>query len=388
MSTSCLIGTFWEVKYDLPYSDPIIFHFISNEYVKTNSGTRFSWRLLPANKIEIYIPEYVSLYGEYKDNRIIGYKAVSEYSGMEWSWTCAPYYPDSSPLISDIPESQLLNGKWTIKNDIKLPDNVITFSDGGSLSSSIYGKGAWCISNQTLIIRTANEFITYKFKIVNNKWTGSARNEMGDEWESNFLHSIIIPSIRYPEEKHKDELKTLYTNIKEDASKISDFLKEIGITCFYHFTDSANVSSIKSNKGLYSWFYCKKNNITIPKPGGDEMSRSLDMRFELHDYVRLSFCKNHPMMYVCQKTQRISTPVIMEISIEVANFLTTLFSDINAADKSHRVGDNLQFIKSLNFVIFNRHYFDLSELEKKQYQAEILVKTHIPSKYIINLHKL
>lgn len=71
-------------------------------------------------------------------------------------------------------------------------------------------------------------------------------------------------------------------------------------------------------------------NITIPSPGGDDLSRALDEYFGLEDYVRLSFCSDHPMKYKLRNTN----PQILKVSIEVATFEDTLFSDINAASKN------------------------------------------------------
>lgn len=48
-----LVGTQWEVLYELPYSDPIRFRFIDESSVRTNSGTKFNWRYISSNKIEI-----------------------------------------------------------------------------------------------------------------------------------------------------------------------------------------------------------------------------------------------------------------------------------------------------------------------------------------------
>ena len=64
----------------------------------------------------------------------------------------------------------------------------------------------------------------------------------------------------------------------------------------YHFTDEKNLESIKTLGGLYSWRYMENNNYPIPMPGGNKLSRDLDTRFQdWSDYVRLSFCQNHPM---------------------------------------------------------------------------------------------
>lgn len=384
MNTS-LIGTQWKVLYDLPYSDPIIFKFIDEVSVRTNSGTKFNWKYISNNKIEIYILDYVNLYGEIADGILRGGIAYSDYSGLEWKWTCERFIPNPKPIVSPIDKSDLVKGKWTIFNSLDLPDNEIIFNKDGNLSSSLYGIGTWSIKDYELVINTANNFIVYNFQILDNEWHGEARNEMGDKWESHFKHTFIVrqsSSQRQTVQQSDNDLYHLYNQRKRDSKAIAQYLKEIGITCFYHFTDRLNLNSIKANGGLFSWYYCVQNNISIAKPGGDQMSHGLDMYFRLHDYVRLSFCKNHPMIYICKKDGRISDPIVLEVSIDVAEIDATLFSDINAADKSHKIGNDISFLRKINSKLFSRNYLELSTIERKEYQAEILVKTWIPMKFI------
>lgn len=74
-----------------------------------------------------------------------------------------------------------------------------------------------------------------------------------------------------------------------------------GISYLYHFTDISNIKSIKEHGGLLSWHYCEQHNIEIPLAGGDMDSRDLDRHHGLEDYVRLSFCNDHPMAYHVKK---------------------------------------------------------------------------------------
>ena len=120
----------------------------------------------------------------------------------------------------------------------------------------------------------------------------------------------------------------------------------------------------------------------------DVTSTSPNTLIKLQDYVRLSFCKDHPMKHICMKSNRISQPEILIVSTEVAEFESTLFSDMNAADKRHTVGNNIEFLKKIDHTIFLRHYHFLSDYDKKKYQAEILVKTSVPIKYITNINSL
>ena len=75
-------------------------------------------------------------------------------------------------------------------------------------------------------------------------------------------------------------------------------LEKNGVRKLYHFTDRDNLASIIRHGGLYSWADCADKGIDIPKPGSDQMSRSLDARDGLEHYVRVSFVTSHPMMFV------------------------------------------------------------------------------------------
>lgn len=379
-----LVGTQWEIQYDLPYSDPIRIKFTDDSSARTNLGTKFNWKYISTHKIEIYIQNYVSLVGDIDNETLIGGVAYSDYSGLDWKWTCKRIVPNPNPVVGHVSKRELVNGKWTIFNSIDLVNNEITFGENGTLLSSLYGNGTWEITNDELILNTAKNFIVYKFQILDNEWFGKARNEMGDEWNANFKHTLIIP-LKQTTPHTNEDLWKLYNQRKRDCNLISKYLKEIGITCFYHFTDRLNIDSIKVNGGLFSWYYCKQNNISITKPGGDLVSRNGDIKYKLQDFVRLSFCKEHPMQYICKKDGRIQDPVILEISIEVAELETTLFSNMNAVCKNHEIGDNLSFLRKINYKLFNKNYFYLSDSEKKEYQAEILVQTWVPIKFIKNI---
>ena len=155
----------------------------------------------------------------------------------------------------------------------------------------------------------------------------------------------------------------------------------------YHFTDRENLQSIINNNGLYSWADCEEKGIIIVKPGGGEPSRKLDKKHGLQNYVRLSFTKRHPMMYVAKEDGRINDPVILEINPEILYEEDTLFSDKNAASNDAHVGGTLDDFKKIHFKsVQARRHFDLEESERPYFQAEVLVKNFVPLSYIINIH--
>jgi hypothetical protein len=143
---------------------------------------------------------------------------------------------------------------------------------------------------------------------------------------------------------------------------------------------------IKKIGGLYSWDYMERKGFNIPKPGGDQLSRMLDQRYGLHNYVRTSFCSNHPMMYVARNQGRIDDPIILEIDPAIVTLKSTLFSNMNATRTGHHKGSGLGDLKKIKFdVCTQRNHFNLSDEDKPYYQAEVMVFEFIPVKYIMNL---
>jgi hypothetical protein len=112
------------------------------------------------------------------------------------------------------------------------------------------------------------------------------------------------------------------------------------------------------------------------------------MRYSLQDYVRLSFTRKHPMMFVALKEGRIDEPIILEINPEVIFWKQTRYSNMNATRTGHSQGNNIEDFKKIRFNIVNQAtHFDLDEDERPYYQAEVLIKTFIPLEYITNIHR-
>lgn len=187
------------------------------------------------------------------------------------------------------------------------------------------------------------------------------------------------------EEKERKE-KIRIAAFKNDWEKYQTFLDNNRITKLYHFTDRANIQSIKENGGLCSWGYCRENNIIIPRQGGSETSMVLDQRKGLENYVRVSFVKDHPMMFIAQQDGRIDDPVILEISTDIIFLPETKYAEQNAARNSVNANSSFDKFNSIIFPIFKKRYFNLSDEEKSFYQAEVLVLGKIPSSLILNIN--
>lgn len=173
---------------------------------------------------------------------------------------------------------------------------------------------------------------------------------------------------------------------KNNYDEFKKLIEQHHITTLYHFTDRENLESIIKNGGLYSWADCEQKGISISKPGGSMGSRDLDRRDNLQNFVRVSFVREHPMMYVAMNDGRISNPVVLEIDPEVIYWQDSLYADRNATKNGALVGSSIDDFSQLHFNSFKaKKHFDLDADEQKFYQAEVLVKNHIPLQFIKNI---
>ena len=105
-------------------------------------------------------------------------------------------------------------------------------------------------------------------------------------------------------------------------------------TAFSHSSTSLTclIWSLSKN-GLLTWEKLAELKIPV-KMNSSDMSHKLDANKGLADFVRLSFCKKHPMMYIALKEKRISKPVVLEIKLEAVSRPGVLFCEISAAAKA------------------------------------------------------
>lgn len=169
----------------------------------------------------------------------------------------------------------------------------------------------------------------------------------------------------------------------EDRLLMQELFRKLDIEYFYHFTDERNLDSIRKYGGLLSWKACNAYNIKISYAGGDELSRQLDLRSGLEDYVRLSFCEDHPMAYRCKKAG--GRLVLLQIRTNIAFWHDTLFANMNATDNNCSIGERFSDLAKINFVAVKKTYVSREDEDFKYHQAEILVKTVVPKEYIVNL---
>ncbi len=150
---------------------------------------------------------------------------------------------------------------------------------------------------------------------------------------------------------------------------------------FVHITDESSIPSIRKCGGLYSNDAMRKYDIQPAVFASGERSRELDSHRGISDHIHLSIQKS-PMMYAVEKEGRIK-PVALKIDARFVYAQETRFSDRNAVDNSAHTGSRLEDFERINFQIAKGIW--TNEEEKKLFQAEILVKHHIPIEFITNL---
>lgn len=174
----------------------------------------------------------------------------------------------------------------------------------------------------------------------------------------------------------------------------------------YHFTDVRNLNSIAEH-GILSWKILEEKKIDY-ETQADTLSHKLDLDSGWDNYVRLSFCKYHPMGLKARKNSNI---VILKISpkilIDFSNNKDGVYiTNTNAVSKDRRFCYLTDFscnseseVNDLFKLKDDDHYIDipiarsieiypwsddLNSSYKKQ-QAEVLIKGNVPAEYIVNL---
>lgn len=170
-----------------------------------------------------------------------------------------------------------------------------------------------------------------------------------------------------------------------ESVSIRNYLRDQGVHFLYHFTDRKNIESIIEYGGLFSWKFLKEHAISVHNPGGDRTSQIRDERMGLNDYVRLSFCENHPMAYVVSGRNADTELVLLKIKPDVACFETTLFCNMNAVDTLSKTGPGIDYLKCVNIPATKRKYVNGNDDLFKYKQAEVLCKKFVPIEYIMNL---
>lgn len=171
---------------------------------------------------------------------------------------------------------------------------------------------------------------------------------------------------------------------RNDYYKVEQILKENKIDRLYHSTATANINSIKEQKGLLSLKRLQERKCAITFASSDS-SRFIDTQKGVADYIHLSFESYYPMMRKAVLTGNLASYTMLMISPIVALLEDTMFTEMNLVTTTVIPTKDINVLKRIPFKNFhNKFYWRLSEDDKKSYMAEVLVKGYIPSTAIIN----
>ncbi len=170
---------------------------------------------------------------------------------------------------------------------------------------------------------------------------------------------------------------------KAQREEIRNYLQSNGINCLYHFTEKSRLQSIIKFGGLLSYKRCLDESGVMPVREDMALTRDIDAKLGLEDYVRLSFCSRLPK--IKERQAEGAELVLLKIDPEVALFEDTLFTDIEATRQGMRLGNKLDDLKNVNIEATQKVVCNPNDVDYWQRQAEVLVRSFIPLKYIINI---
>lgn len=170
---------------------------------------------------------------------------------------------------------------------------------------------------------------------------------------------------------------------KTDKEKIRSYLETNGIKYLYHFTEKDRIESIIKYGGLLSFKRCLDEGITMPVREDMALTRDIDARMELEDYVRTSFCSRLPK--IKERQAEGAELVLLKIDPEVALFDDTLYTDIEATQPGLYCGGEFDDLRRVNIQATKKVVSRPEDDDYWQRQAEVLIKGFIPLKYILNV---
>lgn len=92
------------------------------------------------------------------------------------------------------------------------------------------------------------------------------------------------------------------------------FIARYRVPCFYHFTDTRNLDSIRKTGALVPWANAKNR---VVAPGGNQWSHDADTRNGLDRYVHLALLDEHPMEYAARQDGRIEESRFLGVDAKI-----------------------------------------------------------------------
>lgn len=114
------------------------------------------------------------------------------------------------------------------------------------------------------------------------------------------------------------------------------------------------------------------------------LTRDIDAKLGLEDYVRTSFCPRLPK--IKERQAEGAELVLLKIDLDVALFEATLYADMEATQPDMKYGADIDDLKKVNLSATQKEVSQPEDNDYWQRQAEVLIKGFIPVKYIININ--
>ena len=175
------------------------------------------------------------------------------------------------------------------------------------------------------------------------------------------------------------KIQVLHLSISSLTIHNFAYLQQQGIDVLYHFTDATNLESIRKN-GLLSSSSIAAQGVTSVM-NSDELSRKLDRKMDLADYVRLSLNHMNPMQYIAVKQKRVTELVMLQVKLEVVSRPNVMFFDRNATKTGAVKSGSADVIRF--DVVKAKNQFAVDRSLKHFYQAEVLVPSPVPPELIV-----
>ncbi len=310
-------------------------------------------------------------------------------------------------------DSNDLHCRKILVNEVKNLLSLGKIEEAESLVSHTQGSDDWEKWKREMLARFSSEPIRQRYQL---KWDEEAKQEREKEEAVDNVIASVFNSTRPPASQR--ELLDMDVRMLSKQMELGDFslweryklfrqgeytdahpllisytqrknwqdfgnvLSRESLPTFIHVTDESNIPSIRKYGGLYSNDAMKKYGIQPAVFASGVLSRELDNHRGISDHIHLSIQKS-PMMHAVEKEGRIK-PVILKIDARFVYAQETRFSDRNAVDNSANTGSRLEDFERINFQIAKGRW--TNEEEKKLFQAEILIKHHIPIEFITNLN--
>jgi|GEM_PF-4196392 len=168
----------------------------------------------------------------------------------------------------------------------------------------------------------------------------------------------------------------------------SEIVEQNDIKCFYHFTDTRNLDSIKQHGLLTSAELCERG-ITPVARGGDEQSHESDKEDGLDSYIHLCLFNYHPMAHKARAEKRIAETEFLKISTSVLNQYGIVFTP-GMANKNGmprltlaNANENMYLRFAYSKISQNETSIQYGFRETKKY--ELLIPNEIEAQYIENI---